>query len=150
MGFNQHLFLEASCVCGEPSRSLRWREVGLSSPSRTFFREDTLELFRRATTWVCLQSFKIGTISLNSGLSCEKNLDQLSSNNRENNYFISILPGRVTKRIYDCSSINLILLAVRVSPTIVSPSPLKHTSRGRIIIHARILYLRNRPSLSSM
>ena len=47
-------------------------EVGLSSPSLTSFREDTPELFRRATTWVCLHSSRIGTISLNSGLSCEK------------------------------------------------------------------------------
>ena len=75
MGFNQHLFLEASCsqcVRRAITFPAMGGEVGLSSPSLTSFREDTPELFRRATTWVCLQSSRIGTISLNSGLSCEK------------------------------------------------------------------------------
>ena len=75
VGFNQHLFLEASCsqcVRRAITFPAMGGEVGLSSPSLTSFREDTAELFRRATTWVCLQSSRIGTISLNSGLSCEK------------------------------------------------------------------------------
>eukprot|EP00105_Crassostrea_gigas_P035715 XP_019919863.1 PREDICTED: dolichyl-diphosphooligosaccharide--protein glycosyltransferase subunit 2 [Crassostrea gigas] len=46
----------------------------------------------------------------------------------------------------------LILLAipVRHSPTIISPSPRIHTPRGSFIPPSGMMYLRNRPSLSSM
>ena len=54
VGFNKHLFLEASCsqcvLRALTFPAMGWGEVGLSSPSRTSFRVDTPELFRRGTT----------------------------------------------------------------------------------------------------